>query len=173
LDELNWSKKMGLVDKLRGTIGDKAKEITDKVAQSYRERLGEDLLKQQEELRALEAQLNLRAENISEREANLRKYYLMPRLYINIAIGLAILVAIYFEYQVLTQGGNSEPSLRSISSIDSTPSSQDTKPVPTDCVTKGIAYYMEIGSYPKLSTGEDARTKVVGMCVRSGGVAFN
>ena len=36
-----------------------------------------------------------------------------------------------------------------------------------ECVELGVKYYKEIGSYPKLSTGEDALQKVQAMCKRS------
>jgi len=35
------------------------------------------------------------------------------------------------------------------------------------CVDKGIEYYKAIGSYPYLSTGEDAHNKVLNMCSNS------
>lgn len=35
------------------------------------------------------------------------------------------------------------------------------------CIERGIAYYKEIGSFPTLSTGEDAAKKVRERCARS------
>lgn len=35
------------------------------------------------------------------------------------------------------------------------------------CFERGVAYYKEIGSYPTLSTGEDAKERIRGMCSRS------
>ena len=107
---------MGLIDKIRGTVGGKAEELTAKIAQSYRDHLGEELLKKQQELKTLEAELKSRDENISKREANLKKYYLVPRAYIIIPIGLVLLVAIYFGYQALKPEVNTESPQTSISS---------------------------------------------------------
>jgi hypothetical protein len=42
----------------------------------------------------------------------------------------------------------------------------------SSCYASGIAYYTAIGSFPTLSTGESAMSKVSGMCARSGGIAF-
>jgi len=42
----------------------------------------------------------------------------------------------------------------------------------SSCYTRGIAYYTAIGSFPTLSTGEDALSKIEGNCARSGGFAF-
>lgn len=40
-------------------------------------------------------------------------------------------------------------------------------PTYSECVEMGIQYYKEIGSYPKLSTGEDALEKVLAICKNS------
>ncbi len=40
-------------------------------------------------------------------------------------------------------------------------------PTHSECVEMGIEYYKEIGSFPRLSTGEDAVEKVIDMCTRS------
>jgi hypothetical protein len=40
-------------------------------------------------------------------------------------------------------------------------------PTYRECVEMGIQYYKDIGSYPKLSTGEDALEKVMSMCTNS------
>jgi len=53
-----------------------------------------------------------------------------------------------------------------------TPDEVKVKPYDTSCVTKGMEYYKSIGSYPRLSTGEDAYGKIMKMCDRSGGSAF-
>lgn len=42
----------------------------------------------------------------------------------------------------------------------------------SSCYARGIAYYTAIGSFPTLSNGEDALSKIGGMCARSGGIAF-
>ena len=107
---------MGLIDKIRGTVGGKAEELTAKIAQSYRDHLGEELLKKQQELKTLEAELKSRDEDISKREANLKKYYLVPRAYITIPIGLVLLAVIYFGYQALKPEVNTESPQTSISS---------------------------------------------------------
>lgn len=165
----NWSEDMGLIDKLRGSVTGKAKEISEKVAESYREHIGEELGRKQEELRILEVQIKLREENIAEREAKLSKYYLIPRFYINIPIGLIALTAMYFGYKALTPGINTRPPQAGISPADATSNAPSTELMPSysACVSKGVAYYQEIGSYPYLSTGEDARKKVEGNCNRS------
>ena len=40
-------------------------------------------------------------------------------------------------------------------------------PTHSECVELGMQYYKDIGSFPTLSTGEDALEKVIGMCTRS------
>ncbi len=35
------------------------------------------------------------------------------------------------------------------------------------CQERGVSYYKEIGSYPRLSTGESADEKIKGMCGRN------
>jgi hypothetical protein len=146
---------MGFFDKMRGTVGGKAEELSAKVAQSYREHLGEELLKKQKELIALEARLKSREDIVSKREANLKKYYLLPRLYIQLPIALVSLILVYNVYQAF------KPEIKT-----------ESGPANSVCFVMGVAYYTAIGSYPKLSTGEDADSKIEGMCGRSNGMAF-
>lgn len=165
---------MGLVDKLRVAMGGKAKALSNKVVQSYRDHLGDELLKKQQDVEELAAQLNSRDVEISSREANLKKYYLVPRAYINVPIGLVLLAAVYFGYKALTPENSTDSTKQSAATVDGTSMSRDAEGVPSysACISKGIAYYKEIGSYPLLSTGEDARKKIEGMCRRSNGMAF-
>jgi hypothetical protein len=37
----------------------------------------------------------------------------------------------------------------------------------TNCVEKGVAYFKDIGSYPNLSTGRDARSVALERCSRT------
>jgi hypothetical protein len=39
----------------------------------------------------------------------------------------------------------------------------------SSCVEQGVAYFKEIGSYPYLSTGRDARSVAVERCSRTSG----
>lgn len=50
--------------------------------------------------------------------------------------------------------------------------SEATEQSDSACVRRGIQYYKDIGSYPQLSTGEDVKSKVRGMCHRSKNQAF-
>jgi hypothetical protein len=165
---------MGLLDKWRGAVGGKATELSGKFTESYREHVGEALLKKQSELEAFAAELKSRDVNISEREANLGKYYLVRRTHINLLIGVAIVAAAYFGYYAVESKLSIGPSVKSATSGSSSPGSEavESTSLYATCQLMGVAYYKDIGSYPYLSTGEDADKKVEGMCRRSGGMAF-
>jgi hypothetical protein len=164
---------MGIGDKLIGAVGDKSREISEKLSQKYRDHVGEELSKKQTQLDAMKENLAEREKAIAEREVNIRKFYLIPKRYIDIPIAGVFLVALYFGFQFFSPlAGSSTNSSSSVSNspVDNSPAR--ATPTHSTCVQKGIAYYKEIGSYPSLSTGEDAENKVEGMCRRSQGLAF-
>ena len=165
---------MSIGNKIKDAMSRKFKEFGDAVAEKYRERIGEELTQKKAQLEQLEAQLKQRKLEITEREASLAKYYLVPRRYIDVPLGLGLLVGIYFGWQFIASNLESNEPARGSAAptvLRSSPGST-TAPSSSSCIAKGIAYYKEIGSYPKLSTGEDARRKVEGMCRRSNGMAF-
>jgi hypothetical protein len=56
------------------------------------------------------------------------------------------------------------------SATDTSERTPQPEPLPaggSGCVSKGIAYYKEIGSYPTLSDGRDAQTVVLEKCANS------
>lgn len=165
---------MGLLEKWRGAVGGKAIELSDKFTESYREHLGDVLLKKQSELEAFAAELKSRDVNISEREASLGKYYLIRRTHMNLMIWVTIVAIAYFGYYAVKSKLSIGPSVKGATSINSIPRSEavESTSLYASCQLKGVAYYKDIGSYPYLSTGEDAKKKVEGMCRRSGGMAF-
>ncbi len=173
---------MGLIDNLRETVNQKAKGISNKLETSYREHLGEELTNRKDEIKDLENALkiyeeilNSRASEISAREASISKYYLVPRKYINIPAGFILLAALIFGLQAIAPQISTEQPHISVAPTEPTPSTKETVSTPSysDCLSKGITYYKELGSYPYLSTGEDASKKVEGMCNRTGGMAFS
>ena len=170
---------MSLREKLFKSVGDKSRDMSNKLAEKYREHLGEELIKKEKMLKALQIELEVREKAVAEREAKLNKFYLIRRLYIKVPIGLAIIVVALFAYNLFRPdtddfssriGSTSKSKTVNQTPTDASSSVRDTSY--SDCVEKGIMYYKEIGSYPLLSTGEDAKNKVVGMCSRSGGKAF-
>jgi len=132
------------------------------------------LTQKKERLLQIETELNDREQTISQREGRLRKYYLVPRPFVDLPVTIALLVGVYFGWQAISGIIESTES----SNTNTPPSAQISSPESTvlpslkSCLANGIAYYKEIGSYPMLSTGEDARKKVEGMCRRSNGGAF-
>lgn len=152
---------MGISDRFIGAVGEKSREVSDKLTQKYRDRIGEELSKKKSELDTVAAELAAREKAIAEREEKIGNYYFIPKSYIAVPAALILIIALYFGYQFLSAMfvNSSIPSNAVIGSHSS-------------CVQRGIAYYKEIGSFPQLSTGEDADKKVEGMCTRSQGLAF-
>ena len=151
------------------TIGDKLKEksrdIADALKQQYRRHIGEELAEKAQSLTDRGTSLDRREKDISEREKRLAKYYLIPRIYIQVPVFAAVCVGAYFAY-------NAVRPLLPESGIDAAPSESDSpgpsEPGYSTCVQRGTKYYKEIGSYPVLSSGEDAEVKVRQMCSNSG-----
>ncbi len=164
---------MGISDKLIEAVGHKSKEISEKISQKYRDHVGEELSKMREELDALKANLAEREKAIAQREENIINFYLIPKLYIHVPIAAILLIALYFGYQYISpmQGSSNTPS-NSVSNSPVVNSPASATPAHSICVQRGIAYYKELGSYPHLSTGENAENKVEGSCRRSQGLAF-
>ena len=164
---------MGLGDKLIEALGGRSREISEKISQKYRDHVGEELSKKQEGLDALKADLAAREKAIAEREARIGKFYLIPKRYIDVPIAVMFFVTLYFGYQFFSPmlGSSRTPSSSASNSpVENSPAR--ATPTHSTCVQNGIAYYKEIRSYPRLSTGEDAENKVEGMCRRSQGLAF-
>lgn len=150
------------------SISDKSRNISQKVAQKYRDHLGEELNQKEQILKSLQIELELREKAISDREKNIRKYYMVRRSFINIPIGLAIIAGIFYFYQSLKPAPL--VTTRSIAPSESTATTSPSNEASTGesdytrCMKRGIAYYEGIGSYPRLSTGERALNKIEAAC---------
>jgi len=165
---------MSIVDRLRGAVRERTKVVSERVTQSYRDKLGENIVKRQSELEALEKTLETRERAILEREANLREYYFVPRRYVVVPMTIFFLVVMYFGVKAISpvfeKAATTSVSSTASETRESSPlggSSENTIPSYSACVSKGVSYYKEMGSYPTLSTGEDALTKVRDNCGRS------
>ena len=167
---------MSFGDKIIDSVSQKSRDLSEKVSQKYREHVGDELVKKEEVLRKKEADLDLREKEISERERKLKKYYLLPRLYIQAPLMVVFAFGLFSMYDTIrpmfstSHSGSASPG--SASTNGPTPASSQGAASSGGCVSKGISYYKEIGSYPALSTGENAESKVQGMCDRSNGAAF-
>ena len=84
---------------------------------------------------------------------------------IRLLAGLGVLAALgYGAYAVFYDGPESTYTSPSATSADNEAS---RLPSYGECYEKGIAYYKEIGSFPRFSTGEDATTEASERCSRS------
>jgi hypothetical protein len=139
--------------KIIEAVGDKSRDLTDKLAEKYRAHVGEELLAREARLSQREAALDARERAVAEREAQLKRYLLLPKIYVQVPFALAILcAAVYLGYRAL---------------LPAAPAVGADNAAGTSCFDRGVAYYREIGSYPTLSNGENADRKIAGMCERS------
>ncbi|WP_321277148.1 hypothetical protein [Thiomicrorhabdus indica] len=91
----------------------------------------------------------------------------------SILVNVVILVGIILVLVIVLKVYNSDSfSNSSVSPLLTEPSS-NSRSAQSDCYSRGVAYYKEIGSFPTLSNGVDVKTKVIGMCERSNGAAFS
>jgi hypothetical protein len=86
--------EMSLVSKLREGIQQKSRDVSESLTERRRQRIGEDLAQEEERLKALAAQLQRREKAVAEREARLDRVYLLPKWYVRIPVGLAIVAAV-------------------------------------------------------------------------------
>lgn len=160
------------LSKLKAFIGKKGEVIDDTIFKRYRNRLEDSFITKQARLRQSQSDLDEREQLIQEREKNLAKYYLIPKLYINSIILLAVAVLILIAYvqqdfaiqedsRTITQTDNESVEAEENISVDS-----------GSCIRRGIQYYKDIGSYPTLSTGESAKLHIAKACVNSKGMVF-
>lgn len=81
---------MGLSGKIKASIAGTSRDVSGKITERYREHVGEELLKKQEALDTLEAELNQREARLSAEESKRTKYYRVPRLWFDVPITLAV-----------------------------------------------------------------------------------
>ncbi len=165
---------MAFGDGLRDAIKEKSKEISDTLTDKYRERIGKELADREQKLNVREAeyaernrQLNARELELVSREQELRRSFHVPKMHVFgilllLLAAMGVLVAMQFRTSAVAAGGSADVS-------GSSASVQDQLLTESSCNVKGIAYYKEIGSYPRLSTGEDAERKVRENCSRTTG----
>ncbi len=169
---------MGL-QKIFGSVSEKARGVADKATQAYRDAVGEDLREQQAEmaakmeaLKVLEESLNARQKILAQRESELKKFYLVPRWAVKAPIIIAIILGIGFGLNKIDLPPTQEED-QAVAETKNDPAGSHTSQQTitgssnSRCVQKGIAYYKDLGSYPFLSTGENAEAKVRGMCATS------
>lgn len=85
---------MSLVSKLREGIQQKSQHLSESMTERRRQRIGEDLAQQEERLQSMAAELEKREKAVAAREARLDRVYLLPKWYVRLPIGLAILAAV-------------------------------------------------------------------------------
>ena len=111
------------------TIGEKLKEkardITDALKQQYRQHIGEELAEKAQSLTDRGTSLDRREKDISEREKRLAKYYLIPRIYIQLPVFAAVCVGAYFAYNAVQplwpeSGSDAAPSVSDFSESSAT-----------------------------------------------------
>ena len=169
--------------KVAANIVKKAADIKQDLDNETRLRERREIEKKQEKIRRAEIKRQ-------KRQAALRTF--MRFLYFSAGtivalIGIAIYLAPAVEPTAASESGSSTsvtsasaPAPLVGSRLDANLSSNSNKPASpsrvgqnlSDCVDKGLNYYRNIGSFPTLSNGEDASSKVVSMCRRSNGMAF-
>ncbi len=160
---------MSFGDKIIESVSETSRDVSEKLAQKYREYLGEELNKKQEALNALEFELKEREKAVAGREAKLKKSYLIPRAYIDVPIAIVVVATAYLTYEAFrpevhdlvsssTSSSESKTVDQSISGAGGgLYSRSESKTVDlsdggvgsySGCMKRGIAYYIEIGSYP-------------------------
>jgi len=111
---------MNIGDKILELVGKKSKEATERLAQKYRDHVGEELTTREKRLESLRVALEIRDKLISEREAKLKKYYLLPRAVFNIPLGITFIVAVYFAYASFNSDSRATANLAEYSTQGST-----------------------------------------------------
>lgn len=170
---------MAFGDRMRDAIRGKTKDISDTLSEKYRARVGEELTQREDRVRAREAELILRAKKLDEREAvigkrekELGRYFLVRRAYVIGPLLLVVLAAIATSVFLLRSAGVVGATTSATGSVSDGSVGQSSASE-GGCVERGVAYYKEIGSYPRLSTGEDAERKVRDACSSTNGLAFS
>jgi len=107
--------------KLKDSISKKSRGVTEKLSQQYRDHLGEALVQKETKLNALEDALRQRDKELSEREMNLKKYYLLPRIYIQFPLFVAICIGVFLAYKVM-QPVSGEIEVTGAPSVNQSPS---------------------------------------------------
>jgi hypothetical protein len=146
-----------------GDLTRKPLEVADAVKEKHREYIGAELAKKAKDLDELKASLERREAAVSSREANLKKYYLVPRAVVYVPVFVLLCAGAIFMYVNRPQSEDSD----SAAAISDAQPSATREPSSSACVQNGIKYYKEIESYPILSSGEDAELRVREMCSRS------
>lgn len=102
----------------------KSRDITDKLSAQYRQHIGEELAAKARALADREVSLDEREADISQREERLAKYYLIPRIYVQLPLFVAFCIGALFLYK-LVQAPVPEAGVGSAATAES---SSQTKP---------------------------------------------
>ena len=92
---------MSFGEKVKDSIYKKSRDVSEKLNQQYRDHLGEELVEKKMKLSALEEALDQSEKELSERENNLKKYYLIPRIYLQIPLFIAICIGVFLAYKTM------------------------------------------------------------------------
>jgi hypothetical protein len=174
---------MSLFDRARDVVKGKAQDVAAKFEGSYRERLEGDLEDKKNEIERMEEALRIAMDEwasksaaLAEREAELGKYYLIPRVYVwrpVVVVGIALIL--YAGFWASGKNKSLTPGVvEPVVEVGYKPSSSVVggKPSIGECMNKGRKYYMDLGSYPTLSSGEKAEYVIHSACLKSDGMAF-
>jgi hypothetical protein len=166
---------MAFGEGIRDAIKEKSKKISDTLSEKYRERIGMELAEREQKLSVRETEYVERVRHLDalenelvQREKELHRNFLVPKVYVFVPLLLVVAAAGVFTAMHLQT-----PAVGPAGTT-AAPGHVESQSVPSEgsCNARGIAYYREIGSFPRLSTGEDAERKVRDMCSRSNGLAF-
>ena len=90
---------MGIFSKVKESLYRNSRELSDKLAQHRRDQLGQELADKERALHDLETKLELREKKIATLEQKIDKYYLIPRLYIQMPVLVAFCIGAFFAYR--------------------------------------------------------------------------
>lgn len=176
--------------KASADIAGKAMEFREGISEEIRLHEQKEKEKKDEKLRIQKRKIE---EDIRRQELKRQKRRIIVRRFkIFSSVSLAIVallfgIVIYFAppAQEISAQSPATTSIPAVAPLDGSrfdaslensstraASSERVNQGPSDCIANGINYYREIGSFPTLSTGEDAQSKVISMCQRSNNVAF-
>ena len=92
---------MGIWQQFKETFNRSSRELAEKRTQRHRERLGQSLADKEQALKDLEARLQQREINVSNLEKGIKKYYLIPHLYIQVPVDAALCIGATFAFMEL------------------------------------------------------------------------
>lgn len=90
---------MGIFSNVKESLYRNSRELSDKLAQHRRNQLGQELSDKERALHDLEKKLELREKQISTLEKKIDRYYLIPRIYIQLPVIVALCIGTIFAYR--------------------------------------------------------------------------